>query len=160
LRNALPLGLSTLAVGTLLASCAASAVGPPGLTLILNSYVQTNWHATSIRMCVGGGGCATRPVVVSDTITRFGPRGKRESVPYLKAMQFDSLIPSGVARLGPHGPPIELTVTVYRHSGPAFSMSATLGPVPAMPNTTIDPAGYLIVAQLTPDQALSYYPLA
>jgi hypothetical protein len=160
LRNALPLGLSTVAAGALLASCAAGAAGPPALTLILSSYVQTGWHATSIQMCVRGAGCATRPVVVYDAITRLGPRGKREIVPYVKAMQFDSLIPSGVARLGPHGPPVELTVTVYRRSGPAFSMSATLGPVPAMPGTTIDPAGYLIVAQLTPEKTLTYYPLA
>lgn len=160
LRSALALGLSTLAVGALLASCTGGAAGPPGLTLILNSYVQAGWHATSIRMCVRGGGCATRPVVVLDTITRLGPGGRQETEPYLKAMQFDSLIPSGVARLGPHGPPVQLTVTVYRRSGSAFSTSATLGPVPAMPGTTIDPAGYLIVAQLTPDQTLSYYPLA
>jgi hypothetical protein len=143
-----------------MASCAAGAVGPPALTLMVNSYVQTDWHATSIRMCVRGGGCATRPVVVYDAMTRVGPRGKREMVPYLKAMQFGSVIPFRVARLGPHGPPVELTVTVYRRSGPAFSVSATLGPVPAMPGTTIDPAGYVIVAQLTSDRALSYSPFA
>lgn len=39
-------------------------------------------------------------------------------------------------------------------------MSATLSPVPATPGTTIDPAGYLIIAQLTPDQTLSCYPHA
>jgi hypothetical protein len=159
LRDALALGLSALAVGALLAGCAVGAAGPPALTLILSSYVQTGWHATSIRMCVRRG-CATRPVVVLDTVTRLGPRGQQEMVPYLKAMSFDSLIPSGVARLGPHRPPVQLTVTVYRRSGPALSMSATLGPVPAMPGTTINPPAYLIVAQLTPDRTLSYYPLA
>jgi hypothetical protein len=82
LRNALPLGLSSLAVAALLASCAAGAAGPPALTLLLGSYVQTNWHAASMRMCVHGGGCAIRPVVVYDTITELGPQGKREKVPY------------------------------------------------------------------------------
>ena len=159
-RNGLARGLSMLAAGALLAGCASAAPGPPALTLILSSYVRAGWQATSIRMCVRGGGCATRPVVADHTITGLGPQGKPMMVPVLKAMQFGSLIPAGVARLGPHGPPLRLRVTVYRRSGPALVMSATLGPVPAMPGTTIDPAGYLIVAQLTPDRTLSYYPLA
>jgi hypothetical protein len=158
LRNVLAFGPSVLAAGVLLSSGAASAAGPPALTLILGSYVQTGWHATSIRMCVRGGGCATRPVVVLDTITRPGPGGQREMVPPLTAMSSGRRIPSGVARLGPHGPPVQLTVTIYRGCGPALSMSATLGPVPATPGTTIDPAGYLIIARLTPDQTLSCYP--
>lgn len=52
------------------------------------------------------------------------------------------------------------TVTIYRRSGPSLSMSAMLGPVPAVPGTAIDPDGYLIIAQPTPDQTLSCCPLA
>lgn len=89
----LAFGLSVLAAGVLLSSGAAGAAGPPALTLILGSYVQAGWHATSIRMCARGGGCATRPVVVPDTITRPGPGGQREMVPSLKAMSFGRLIP-------------------------------------------------------------------
>jgi hypothetical protein len=81
LRDVLAFGLSVLAAGVLLSSGAAGAAGPPALTLILGSYVQAGWHATSIRMCARGGGCATRPVVVPDTITRPGPGGQREMVP-------------------------------------------------------------------------------
>jgi len=142
----LAFGLSMLAAGVLRSSGAAGAAGPPALMLILGSYVQAGWHAASIRMWVRGGGCATRPVVVPGTITRPGRGGQREMVPSLEAMSFGRRIPSGVARLGSHGPPGQLTVTIYRRSGPALSMSATLGPVPATPGTAIDPAGHLIVA--------------
>src|SRR5579859_3079070 len=110
LRGVLAFGLSMLAAGVLRSSGAAGAAGPPALMLILGSYVQAGWHAASIRMWVRGGGCATRPVVVPGTITRPGRGGPAGDGALLGGDVVRQAHPSGVARLGSHGPPGQLTV--------------------------------------------------
>lgn len=148
-----------------LAALTARAVGvfgcqagpaDPALTLFQPPYAQTHWHA--IRMCVRGGGCAIRPVVIVDmTESLPGPNGKQVRVPRVKAMEFGGLIPARVARLGPDGGPVQLTVTAYGPSRAILSASATLSPIRQPPASRCELRGYTIIAQLTPNGSLGYF---
>lgn len=136
-------------------------VGPvdPSLTLLLPGDAQTHWHA--IRMCVRGGGCATSRVVITGTMESLpGPNREQVRVVHVRVMEFGSLIPARVARLGPDGGPVRLTVTAYGRSKPVLSASATLSPIRQPPASRCELRGYTIIAQLTPDGTLGYYQLA
>jgi len=155
-----------LAVAALTASGAGlfgcrEGTAAPFLTL-LPTYAQTHLNVTGIRMCVRGGGCATRPLRTDAVGTGpAAPPARRQTrTRSVSAMQFGSLIPASIARQGPDGAPIHLTVTVYGRSGPILSASATLSPMRRAPANRCDLRGYTILAQLTPDGTLGYYPIA
>jgi hypothetical protein len=70
------------------------------------------------------------------------------------------VIPVRAARLGPDGPPLRLTVTIYGRHEAIWSASTTLSSIRQPPGSPCELRGYTILAQMAPGGALGCYPVA